>query len=73
MNAVEFVKKFGWEVAKQYLQKTFDVAMYCEPKIGLVIHQSVMPIESSDTDFVFHRDAYGNRLKQAIADVEKCQ
>lgn len=56
MKANEFVKKFGWGLAKQYLNRTKNQAVYSEPKIKLLIHQSVCEPTTSGIDFVFHRD-----------------
>ena len=56
MKANEFVKKFGWGLAKQYLNRTKNQGVYIEPKIKLMIHQSVCEPTTSGIDFVFHRD-----------------
>lgn len=56
MKANEFVKKFGLGLAKQYLNRTKNQGVYIEPKIKLMIHQSVCEPTTSGIDFVFHRD-----------------
>ena len=56
MKANEFVKRFGLGLAKQYLNRTKNQGVYIEPKIKLMIHQSVCEPTTSGIDFVFHRD-----------------
>ena len=56
MKANEFVKKFGLGLAKQCLNRTKNQSVYIEPKIKLMIHQSVCEPTTSGIDFVFHRD-----------------
>lgn len=56
MRDNEFVKKFGWDLAKQYLNRTKNQGVYIEPKIKLMIHQSICEPKTSGIDFVFHRD-----------------
>ena len=70
MKANEFVKKFGWGLAKQYLNRTKNQGVYIEPKIKLMIHQSVCEPTTSGIDFVFHRDTL-KRLVESHELVEK--
>lgn len=70
MKANEFVKKFGLGLAKQYLNRTKNQGVYIEPKIKLMIHQSVCEPITSGIDFVFHRDDL-KRLVESHELVEK--
>lgn len=56
MKANEFVKKHGWDDAIYFLAITANVGLFCEPKLNLVIHQSITEPTHSGYDFVFHRD-----------------
>lgn len=85
MNAVEFVKKHGWEEAKKASESIFngDVT-YKREEINIddlkrlveswELIQSLGGVEKCkgyvQVCFYKGRETYGNRLKQAIADVE---
>lgn len=85
MNAVEFVKKHGWEEAKKASESIFngdvtykreeinlDDLKHLVESWGLI--QCLGGVEKCkgyvQVCFYKGRDTYGNRLKQAIADVE---
>ena len=66
MKANEFVKKFGWGLAKQYLNRTKNQAVYSEPKIKLLIHQSVCEPTTSGIDLYF-TETTSNALSKVMS------
>ena len=87
MNAIEFVKKFGWDRAKREVALIGTIAMMCGDndfnndlkrlvESHAMIEKDFESVEIAEYEYMVsgcYSEPYWIRIKQAIADVESCQ
>lgn len=63
MKANEFVKKFGWDWAKEILSQSNNCGLYVDANLNVTCHQMINePDQYKGEGYVFHR----NDLKRLV-------